>query len=107
MTGRGGGVRTQKKGFGSSNNDPHDVLRRKELGNQARLAPPRFADECRHLTPTSGGKLLGATKLLQFYVASDEPCQATSRRHLDSSSRIAGARHLVDLYRTGEPLHGH
>src|SRR5262245_28348027 len=90
---------TIRNGFGFQYQALHCVLRMNELANQARLAHPRFADECHHLTLTSGGKLLGATKLLQFYVASDEPCQATSRRHLDSSSRIAGARHLVDLYR--------
>ena len=44
-----------------------------ELANQARLANPRFADESHHLTLTPDGKLLDAAKLLQFYVASDEP----------------------------------
>jgi hypothetical protein len=43
-----------------------------ELANQTRLAHPRFADECHHLTLTADGKLLGSAKLLQFYVASDE-----------------------------------
>src|SRR5499427_2382707 len=52
----------------------HCVLRMNELANRARLAHPRFADECYHLTLTADGKLLDAAKLLQFYVASDELC---------------------------------
>jgi hypothetical protein len=45
-----------------------------ELANQARLAHPRFADYRHHLPLTADGKLLDAAKLLQFCVASDEPC---------------------------------
>jgi hypothetical protein len=52
---------TIRNGFGFQNRTLHCVLRMNELANQARLAHPRFADECHHLTLTADGKLLGAS----------------------------------------------
>jgi hypothetical protein len=47
-------------------------MRVDELVEEARLAHPRFADECHHLTLTADGKLLRAAELLQLDVAADE-----------------------------------
>ena len=78
-----------------------------ELVHQARLAHARLADDRHHLTVTVAGKLLRAAELLQLDVAADEARQAASGGGLEASSRGAGARHLVDFHRIGEPLHRH
>ena len=60
-----------------------------------------------HLTATMAGKLLRAEELLELDVAADETRQATPGSGLEASPRGAGARHLVDLYRIGEPPYRH
>src|SRR5213595_1798774 len=78
-----------------------------EFMHQARLAHPRFADDRQHLTVTLASELLNAADLLQLDVAADEASQSTSGGDLEASSRVANARHLVDLYRSGKALHRH
>ena len=46
-------------------------------------------------------------KLLQLHIARHEARQATFGGHLESRSRLAGARHLIDLHRIGEALYRH
>jgi hypothetical protein len=79
----------------------------KKLVHQPRLAHTRFADDRYHLTATVPGKPLRTEELLELDVAADEARQAAPSRGLEASLCAAGARHLVDLYRIGEPLHRH
>ena len=75
--------------------------------HQARLPHSRFADDRDHLTATVAGKPLRAEELVELDAAADEARQAAPGSGLESSSRGTGARHLVDLYRIGEPLYRH
>src|SRR5215831_6998099 len=78
-----------------------------ELVDQARLAHPRLADDCRDLAVTVRGQLLSMAELLQFGVATDEAGQPAAGSSLETCPRRAGAYHLVDLYGVGEAFDGH
>ena len=96
---------TVRSGVGLQNKPVRRIVRMNEFAHQARLAHPCFTDDRHHLTATVAGKLLGAAELLQFDIAADEARQATTGRGLEASPRGAGARHLIDFHRIGDPLH--
>src|SRR5262249_58374034 len=62
-----------------------------ELVDEARLADSCLADDCRYLTVTIAGKLLGATELVKLGVAADEPRQAPPGGRLQAGAGGSGS----------------
>ena len=94
-----------RRRVGFQDEPPGGGLRMNELVHQARLADAGLADDRHHLAVPLLGELLGAAHLLQFDGAADEAGQAAAGGGLQAAARGAGAGHLVDVDRIGEPLH--
>src|SRR5262249_13107424 len=76
-----------------------------ELVDEARLAHPRLAHDCRDLTMTLAGEPLGPAELLQLGIATDETREPASRCRLQTRPYRPLARDLEDLHGLAEPLH--
>src|SRR2546423_2454550 len=81
------------------------MVRMNKLVDQARLAHSRFAHDRHDLTAAAARNVLRAAELLNLHVAADEARQATFGGDLKASSRVAGARQLIDLQWMGHSLH--
>jgi hypothetical protein len=75
-----------------------------ELVDETRLAHAGLADDRCHLPVTGAGELLGATELLQFGVAANEPRQATAGGRLQTGARRTGPGDLIDFDGLAQPL---
>src|SRR4030095_16530986 len=81
-------------------------LRLDELVHEARLAHARLADDRHDLAVAGPGQPSGALQLLQLHVATDETREAAPRCGLELRAGRPGPRQLVDVDRTGHPIHG-
>src|SRR5262249_45985526 len=91
------------------------AVRVSELPIKTRLANTWFPYDRYDLAMACTGLLERPPKLVELGVATDEACEATCGRRLETGARQARARHFIDVHRLGQPLdrdrpqwrHGH
>src|SRR5215470_8217740 len=85
-----------RDGAGLEDEPTLDAVGVRELVEQARLAHPRLPYQRHHLSLTGERQLLGADKMREFGVSSNESREAPRRRRLEPGSCRPGSGQLID-----------
>src|SRR4029453_6934325 len=98
---------TVRDGSTLEDEPPAPGPRTSELEEQARFPDPGFPDDRDDLAVTLRGLFPRRPTLLDLGIAADEARQPPPGRSLQTSPRLAGPRHLVDLHGVSEALYWH